>query len=296
MKNGLLKKRAALAVLIAAALAASSCNDSEMFVPLGMIDTVRIHAGTFTMGGEEGFFGQRQVTLTAGFYMGRFPVTQGEWVAVMGSNPVPGDSVHYGRWRPVVDVSWFDAIVFANRLSIRDGLSPAYRINGSTNPDRWGEMPTGWDHPNIDAWNSVEMVDGSTGWRLLTEAQWEYAARAGTTTMFSNGAQSGDDPSVDEIAWTSRNSGGRTHNVGTRAANPWGLHDMHGNVWEWVWDSFGALGTDPVTDPTGASSGSYRVNRGGSWFDWAQAAGSAISNANFPFVRFYGMGVRLVRP
>jgi len=113
MKNGLLKRAALAATLAAVALAASSCNDSEMSVTIP--NTVRVHAGTFMMGDPGA---QRQVTLTAGFYMGRFPVTQWQWVEVMGSNPVPSDSVFYGRWRPVVQISWFDAIVFANRLSV----------------------------------------------------------------------------------------------------------------------------------------------------------------------------------
>jgi len=162
-------------------------------------------------------------------------------------------------------------------------------------------MPTGtgWEHPNIHAWDAVEIVAGSNGWRLPTEAQWEYAARAGTTTMFSNGAQDWNDPSVDEIAWTNRNSGGRTHNVGTRAANPWGLHDMHGNVNEWVWDRVEwDLGTDPVTDPTGASLEFGRVFRGGHWNTSAQNARSANRNAfaSGPLPRSDVVGVRLVRP
>ncbi|MCL1992038.1 MAG: formylglycine-generating enzyme family protein [Spirochaetes bacterium] len=301
MKNGLLK-RAALAATLATALVVSSCNDSEMSVTIP--NTVRIHAGTFMMGSPAGEIGRdplefgedhHSVTLTAGFYMGRFPVTQWQWVEVMGSNPVPGDSVHYGRWRPVVNVNWFDTIVFANRLSIMEGLSPAYRIGGSTNPNDWGEVPRAADSPNIDAWSAVEMVAGSNGWRLPTDAQWEYAARAGTTTAFSNGTQDwNDQASLDGIGWFNFNSGGRTHDVGRKAANPWGLHDMHGNVWEWTWDWYEALGTDPATDPSGASSGSGRVFRGGCWLNIAVFVDTRIGGN--PFIRDDSMGVRLVRP
>ncbi|MCL1992055.1 MAG: formylglycine-generating enzyme family protein [Spirochaetes bacterium] len=308
MKNGLLKRAALAATLAAVALAASSCNDSEMSVTIP--NTVWIPAGTFTMGSPSTEIGhnaneapQRRVTISTGFHMTRFPITQWQWVEVMGSNPVPSDSVHYGRWRPVVNVNWFDAIVFANRLSIMEGLSPAYRIGGSTNPDDWGEVPTVWDSPNRIAWAAVEIVPGSNGWRLPTEAQWEYAARAGTTTAFSNGAQDWDAPSIDEIAWTVRNSGGRTHNVGTRAANPWGLHDMHGNVWEWVWDFMGAYPDHDETDPSNDSHSANRVQRGGSFALFGGSVELSVlttRSANRSWVMYtnsaVNRGFRLVRP
>jgi formylglycine-generating enzyme required for sulfatase activity len=166
-----------------------------------------------------------------------------------------------------------------------EGLTPAYRINGSTDPDEWGEVPSA----SNEAWNDVELVAGSTGWRLPTEAQWEYAARAGTTTAFNTG---------DALSngWHSGNSESRTREVGLLPPNGWGLHDMHGNVFEWVWDWLGDYPSAAETDPLGAPSGTHRMLRGGSWFHSAGLARSAYRLGNFPTVRANNIGVRLARP
>ncbi|MCL1991848.1 MAG: formylglycine-generating enzyme family protein, partial [Spirochaetes bacterium] len=279
------------------------------------IATAWIPAGTFTMGSPANEIGrwnnegqQRQVTISRGFWMGVYPVTQEEWKRVMGSNPSrfnanPAAGETQGR-RPVEQVSWFDALVFANRLSIMEGLSPAYSIGGSTNPDDWGAVPETnfwYDAPDLEAlaiWDAVEIVPNSTGWRLPTEAQWEYAARAGTTTAFSNGATDfQNQASVDGIGWFSFNSGSMTREVGLKNANPWGLHDIHGNVWELCWDRYGPYPNQAQTDPTGASSGSGRVNRGGSLAISARYARSANRGHIIdPSFRYYRVGFRLVRP
>jgi len=264
-----------------------------------------IPAGTFTMGSpaneigrNPGDEGQWQVSITRGFWMGVYPVTQEQWVRVMGSNPsgnqasnpVAGDV--QGR-RPVTGVSWYDSLVFANRLSIMEGLSPAYRINGSTNPDLWGPVPTSWNA----VWMAVEIVSGSTGWRLPTDEQWEYAARAGTTSAFNNGTVNWESQGdLDKIGWFGFNSGGRSREVGLKQPNAWGLHDIHGNVWERVWDWTGAYPREAQTDPTGPSSGSLRVGRGGSWYHSAEYARSA-NRGNFNrFSRGNLIGLRLIRP
>ena len=206
---------------------------------------------------------QHSVTVSS-FYMGKYPVTQKEYQAVMGSNP----SRFNGDNLPVEQVTWFDAVNYCNRLSQKEGLTPAYTINGE----------------NV-TWNS-----NASGYRLPTEAEWEYACRAGTTTAYNTGANISDN-----TGWYDTNSGDKTHPVGQKAANAWGLYDMHGNVNEWCWDWFGAYSTGAQTDPKGASSGSGRVIRGGGWIDNAKFLRSADRLNAAPSNRRGSIGFRLVR-
>ena len=175
-----------------------------------------------------------------------------------------------------------------------EGLTPAYSIDGSTNPDDWGAVPTS----NNETWNAVEILAESTGYRLPTEAQWEYAARSGTTTAFNNGINDWENQdTLNPIGWFVFNSNSRTHEVGLKAPNAWGLYDMHGNVWEWCRDWYGVYPSGSQTNPSDASSGSTRVLRGGSWIFSAQVARSALRSwANIPYFRFSDLGFRLVRP
>ncbi len=162
------------------------------------------------------------------------------------------------------------------------GSNPSY-FKGSDLPVE----TVSWDDAQAFITKLNAMGDGYR-YRLPTEAEWEYSARAGTP-----GAYAGD---LDAMAWYSDNSGGKTHLVATKAANAWGLYDMHGNVWEWVQDWYGDYPASAVTDPVGPSSGSYRVLRGGGWFFYSQYCRSALRFNISPDIRYDGdLGLRLLR-
>jgi formylglycine-generating enzyme required for sulfatase activity len=184
-------------------------------------------------------------------------------------------------------VNWYDALVFCNKLSMAEGLTPAYRISGSTDPAAWGTVPTS----SNSTWDAVTIVSGSTGYRLPTEAQWEYAAKGGDPGYTYAGSDT-----VGNVAWYTSNSGNVTHAVGTKAANGLGLYDMSGNVWEWCWDRDGSYSSGEQTDPTGASSGSYRVRRGGCWNNSTDYVCSVYRYASTPNSRSNLIGFRLAHP
>jgi len=256
---------------------------------------VRIEGGTFQMGSpanepeRRDNETQRQVTVSS-FNMGKYEVTQKEYQEIMGTNP----SSFKGESFPVENVSWYDTIEYCNRRSQKEGLTPAYTIDKSrSDPNNQNSNDNvRW----VVTWNR-----NVNGYRLPTEAEWEYACRAGTRTPFNTGNNittnlanyDGNNPYNNNAKGIYRE---KTTAVGSFPANPWGLHDMHGNVWEWCWDWFGNYPNGAQTDPQGASSGSSRVMRGGSWYGSAANVRSAYRNSFTPSYRNRYIGFRLVRP
>lgn len=207
------------------------------------MELVYIPPGTFTMGQDEvggNSVPKHQVTISQGFYLGKYEITQGQWQSVMGNNP----SAFAGNPnRPVENICWegCDAV---NSLNGADGF--------------------------IDKLNRAA---GSAVFALPTEAQWEYAARGGTQTEWSFGDDGGQ---LGDYGWYNSNSENQTHDVGGKLANPFGLHDVHGNVWERVQDRFGPYTGDAQVDPTGPTTGDFRVVRGGGWNNTATGLRSAV--------------------
>jgi formylglycine-generating enzyme required for sulfatase activity len=246
---------------------------------------VRVEGGTFQMGSNSGEDNEKPVhTVTVkSFSMAKYPVTQKEWTAVLGNNP----SIFKGDNLPVEAVSWYDAIEYCNRLSEKEKLTPAYTINKS-----WKDWNNNNEYDELK-W-AVTWNRNATGYRLPTEAEWEYAAKGGNGSP-GNYAYAGSN-NVDEVAWYEKNSAGSTQEVGTKKPNGLGLYDMSGNVLEWCWDWYGAYGTVNQIDPIGASSGSIRVLRGGCWVNSAEYVRSAYRGGSVPNNRQSGngFGFRLV--
>jgi formylglycine-generating enzyme required for sulfatase activity len=267
-----------------------------------IVEMVQVGSGDFWMGqngdGSSNNVGPvHKVTLT-GFSIGKFEITQAQYEAVMAGNDNQINATHSNRLLrdeyPVEQVSWFDALVFCNRLSILEGYNPAYSIEGSTDPSAWGNVPTDDDHPNYDPWNKVVMLPDSDGYRLPTEAQWEYAAKGG---LSSEGYIYSGSDDVDEVAWYNSTDG--THEVGEKISNELGLYDMSGNVWEWCWDWYGLYTDDDQTNPEGASSGlsNDRVIRGGGWKYNAGNDARSVHRGDTvnPYQREDDVGFRVVR-
>ena len=224
------------------------------------IELIGLPAGKFRMGSTSGDSDEspvHEVTLTEPFLLGKTEVTQAQWKAVMGTSP----SHFVGDDRPVESVSWTECEEFCHRLTEKERRS--------------GVLPEGWKYS------------------LPTEAQWEYACRAGTTTAYSFGDSSSR---LSDYAWLNGNSGDRTHPVGGKQANPWGFHDMHGNVREWCLDWYDSEfygSSEASVDPTGPSSGSYRVARGGGCYSGASYLRSADRDGDAPGRRNRYLGFRL---
>lgn len=293
------------ACLSAVAVLTTGCSSRTAEIDLGGATTMKfvlIRAGTFTMGSpaEEpgrwsGDFFPHQVTLTQNFYMGATEVTQGQYQRVMRATPSyfgPASNLPNTEAHPVEQVTWFDAARFCNALSVREGLTPCYSV-----PGRGNDIVDG---------DNVACSWTANGYRLPTEAEWEYACRAGTSSMFSWAATQ-DDEQMKNHCWFAKNAFSTswtmphaaqsgTQPVATKLPNAWGLYDMSGNVWEWCNDWWEDPGARPAqTDPRGPATGVNRVGRGGSWaFKWSDCR-SGYRSWSSPGYRWYSLGFRVVR-
>jgi formylglycine-generating enzyme required for sulfatase activity len=276
------------------------------------IEFVHISPGTYLRGSpdDEPCRGpaegpQHEVTLTRGFYMMTTEVTRQMWADLKAAQPtLPDDPSKMEESRtmehPVQRVTWYESVLFANLMSLRDGYTPCYYKDD--------EFTILVDATNYKT-DSLYCNFDANGYRLPTEAEWEYACRAGTTGPFST-----HEPNyslincdictpcppldvLDSIAWWCGNAGMTTHPVATKLANPWGLYDMHGNVGEWCWDWSNDYQSEPVTNPTGpsTSTGLYRRSRGGIMYFSARYSRSAYRASYTPDDRFISQGFRLVR-
>lgn len=251
---------------------------------------IYIQGGTYEMGSPDtenwrsADETQHEVTVSS-FYMSAYELTQEEYVRIMGSNP----STFSGDNLPVENVSWLDAIDFCNKKSESEGLKPVYTIS---------ENNVSWDR-------------SANGYRLPTEAEWEYACRAGTTTPFNTQTSISADEAnyyghypydIEQNYFSQQNLSTKpgiyretTVAVDSFSPNAWGLYNMHGNVSEWVWDYYGAYDTSVKDNPTGAASGSLRVYRGGGWNDFAKNMRSSYRATLEQDKGSFNIGIRLVR-
>lgn len=237
------------------------------------MEFVLVKGGEFKMGNtveEEGFEDEipvHQVTLSD-YYISTYEVTQSEWEEVMGSNP----STFIGKMKPVENISWFDAIDFSNKLSEKEGLKPCYTIGRNNN------VTCDWT---------------ANGYRLPTEAEWEYAARGGNE---SNGYMYSGSNSIDEVGFYKGNSMSMSHPTGSKKPNELRIYDMSGNVWEWCWDWYtNSYRSDPETNPRGVEFGVERCRRGGSWGQISKSARSSNRLGTPPELKFNYVGLRLVK-
>lgn len=271
-------------VFVLASLAALSTSVWAQQVQSTGLEMVSVKGGEYLMGSPASEFErqkdevQHKVRIND-FMLARYEVSQNLYRDVMGANP----SAHQGGALPVENISWFDAVRFCNALSKREGLTEAYTI-----VEKDGETEVTWKRE-------------ANGYRLPTESEWEYAARAASTSPFNTGENINADQANYYGTYPYRDGASQLYRaetvpVNTFSANAWGLFNMHGNVWEWCWDRYGPYPTEALSDnPTGTELGRYRVNRGGGYNDFSKHLRSAYRAAHNPENKTFNLGMRLAR-
>jgi sulfatase modifying factor 1 len=231
-------KIASIFVLLTCAL----CLIDAETLSASFLDMVMVEGGSFSMGSKDGNASEQPVHTVQldSFSISRYEVTQSQWKQIMGTTPKLDKGA--GDKYPIYTIAWNEVVDFCNKLSIKEGLTPCYSGSGA----------------------GVECNFAANGYRLPTEAEWEYAARGG---MKSKSYLYAGSNTVDEAGWYSTNSENKTHEVGQKIANELGIYDMSGNLWEWCWDWYEAAyyASSPSRNPAGPESGIYRVVRGGGW-------------------------------